>query len=76
METVEKAYSDLVLRNHTWVNPFLRKFDNPIFSGSYFVVDLVDFVEIISTPRVRIVYVRKRPSAVIDTVYFVYCHLV
>lgn len=76
METIEEAYNELVLRNHTWINPFLRKFDNPVFSESHFVVDLGDFVEIISTHRVRIVYVRKRRSPVIGSMYFVYCQLI
>lgn len=75
MKTIEEAYNDLVSKNHSWVNPELRRFDNPAFVQSHFIVCLVDFEEISSIPCVRIVYMRKWSSAIMGKVYFVYCEL-
>lgn len=75
METIEKAYNELVLRNHTWVDPELRKFDNPNFSDSHFFVVFEDFEEICSTPYVRIVYVRRWFQSSSCKKFYVSCQL-
>lgn len=76
MKTIEESYNELANANPTWVNPVLRFFDNPAFSESRFIVDLVDFEEISSIPYVRILYMRKRNASYTGPIFSVYCQLI
>jgi hypothetical protein len=75
METIEKNYNELVSKNDTWVNPVLRTFGNPLLNQSYFIVDIVDFEEIVSLPYVRIVYISKHTTSVCGQFFSIYCQL-
>lgn len=75
METIEKAYNELVLSNPTWDSPVLRLMESPAFCKTHFVVDLVDFDEISSTPYVRIVYMRKRYTSVFGNSFSIFCQI-
>ena len=76
METIEKAYNELVLSNPTWVNPELSLMESPAFCKTHFVVDLVNFEEISSTPYVRIVYIRKRNASLLGPWFSIFCQIV
>lgn len=75
METIEKNYNELVSKNGSWINPVLRKYGNPMLNETYFIVDLIDFEEIVSLPYVRIAYVRKINTSVLGTIFSIYCQL-
>lgn len=75
METIEKNYNELVSKNPTWINPVLRTFGNPLLNQSYFIVDIVDFEEILSLPYVRIMYIRKVNTSVCGMFFSLYCQL-
>lgn len=75
METIEKAFNELVLNNPTWVKPCLRLMETPAFCKTHFIVDLVDFEEISSTPYVRIVYMRKRYTSLLGPMFSIFCQI-
>lgn len=75
METIEKAYNELVSKNGSWINPVLRKYGNPLLNQSYFIVDVMDFEEISSMPFVRIMYIRKINTSVCGLMFSIYCQL-
>ena len=59
MDSIEEAYNELVKDNPTWVEPVLKKIDNPLFSKNHFMIDIKDFKEISSIAFVRIYNIKK-----------------
>lgn len=75
MDSIEKAYNELVKDNPTWIEPILQRMDNPLFSKTHFLIDIKDFKEISSTAYVRIYNIRKWEMTTGNEIITIHCEI-